>query len=111
MLGLALAAVYLVPMLAELRYMKLGQWTAFNYELRPALRLLRPAAVAFLGLWLLRAGPDGRDVVSTGGGDAGAGVIGGGWLAALVPPHSPSGETQFSAAWVLFFLTTGMASG
>jgi hypothetical protein len=31
-LGLALAAVYLVPMLAELRYINLGQWTAYNYS-------------------------------------------------------------------------------
>ncbi len=31
-LGLALAAVYLIPMVAELRYINLGQWTAFNYS-------------------------------------------------------------------------------
>ena len=31
-LGLALAAVYLVPLVAELRYINLGQWTAFNYD-------------------------------------------------------------------------------
>jgi hypothetical protein len=30
-LGLVLAAVYLVPLVAELGYIKLGQWTAFNY--------------------------------------------------------------------------------
>jgi hypothetical protein len=32
LLGLALAAVYLVPMLAELNYVKVEQWTAYNYD-------------------------------------------------------------------------------
>jgi hypothetical protein len=31
-LGLALSAIYLVPMLAELRHVKVEQWTAFNYD-------------------------------------------------------------------------------
>lgn len=31
-LGLALSAIYLVPMLTELRYVKVEQWTAFNYD-------------------------------------------------------------------------------
>jgi hypothetical protein len=31
-LGLALSAIYLVPMLAELRHVKIEQWTAFNYD-------------------------------------------------------------------------------
>ncbi len=31
-LGLALTAIYLVPMLTELRHVKLEQWTAFNYD-------------------------------------------------------------------------------
>lgn len=32
LLGLALAAIYLGPMLAELRYVKIEQWTAYNYD-------------------------------------------------------------------------------
>jgi hypothetical protein len=32
LLGLALSAIYLVPMLAELRYVKVEQWTAYNYD-------------------------------------------------------------------------------
>jgi hypothetical protein len=31
-LGLALSAIYLVPLLMELRYVKVEQWTAFNYD-------------------------------------------------------------------------------
>jgi hypothetical protein len=31
-LGLALSAIYLVPMLAELRHVKVEQWTAYNYD-------------------------------------------------------------------------------
>jgi hypothetical protein len=31
LLGIALAAIYLVPMLAELRHVKVEQWTAYNY--------------------------------------------------------------------------------
>ncbi|MEJ2556912.1 MAG: 6-pyruvoyl-tetrahydropterin synthase-related protein [Anaerolineae bacterium] len=31
-LGLALSAIYLLPMLAELRYVKIEQWTAYNYD-------------------------------------------------------------------------------
>jgi hypothetical protein len=31
-LGLALSAIYLVPMLTELRHVKVEQWTAFNYD-------------------------------------------------------------------------------
>jgi hypothetical protein len=31
-LGLSLAAIYLVPLLAESRYVKLEQWTAYNYD-------------------------------------------------------------------------------
>jgi hypothetical protein len=31
-LGLSLAAIYLVPLLVELRYVKLEQWTAYNYD-------------------------------------------------------------------------------
>ena len=33
-LGIALSSIYLIPMLAELRYVKLGQWTAYNYDFR-----------------------------------------------------------------------------
>jgi len=32
LLGLALAAILLAPMLTELRYVKVEQWTAFNYD-------------------------------------------------------------------------------
>jgi hypothetical protein len=32
LLGLALSAIYLLPMLAELRYVKIEQWTAYNYD-------------------------------------------------------------------------------
>jgi hypothetical protein len=32
LLGLALSAILLVPMLTELRYVKVEQWTAFNYD-------------------------------------------------------------------------------
>ncbi len=32
LLGLALSAIYLVPMLTELRYVKTEQWTAYNYS-------------------------------------------------------------------------------
>jgi hypothetical protein len=31
LLGLALSAIYLVPVLAELRFVKVEQWTAYNY--------------------------------------------------------------------------------
>jgi hypothetical protein len=33
-LGVALSSIYLIPMLAELRYVNLGQWTAYNYDFR-----------------------------------------------------------------------------
>jgi hypothetical protein len=32
LLGLALSAIYLLPMLAELQYVKVEQWTAYNYN-------------------------------------------------------------------------------
>jgi hypothetical protein len=32
LLGLALSAIYLLPMLAELRYVKIEQWTSYNYD-------------------------------------------------------------------------------
>ena len=32
LLGLALSAIYLVPMLVELRHVKVDQWTAYNYD-------------------------------------------------------------------------------
>jgi len=34
LLGLAAAAVYLVPMVAEMRYLKVSQWTANSYDFR-----------------------------------------------------------------------------
>jgi len=33
-LGLGLAAIYLVPLVAELRYVKVEQWTAYSYDYR-----------------------------------------------------------------------------
>jgi len=33
-LGITLSSIYLIPMLAELRYVNLGQWTAYNYDFR-----------------------------------------------------------------------------
>jgi hypothetical protein len=34
LLGLGLAAIYLIPMVLELRYVKIEQWTAYSYDFR-----------------------------------------------------------------------------
>ena len=57
-LGLGLAAIYLVPMLAEMRYVKMSQWTAFNYDFQQHFVYFSQLLAPFWGYGYSGPGPD-----------------------------------------------------
>lgn len=57
-LGLGLAAIYLVPMLAEMRYIKMSQWTAFNYDFQQHFVYFSQLLAPFWGYAYSGPGPD-----------------------------------------------------
>lgn len=57
-LGLGLAAIYLVPMLAEMRYVKISQWTAFNYDFQQHFVFFSQLLSPFWGYGYSGPGPD-----------------------------------------------------
>jgi hypothetical protein len=109
LLGLALAAVYLLPMLLEVRYVKTEQWTAYSYDYRQHFVYFAQLLSPFWGYGY--SGPGLLDGMSFQlGVVASVLAVFGVWLAAanLVPSRirwGRGGDRRFPAAWVLFFLT------
>lgn len=108
LLGLALAAVYLIPMALEVRYVKMAQWTAFSYDYRQHFvyfgQLLSP-------MWGYGySGPGLADGMSFQLGAAALVMVTfGGWLAVAnlmtTPARAERGDAGgLPAGWILFFL-------
>jgi hypothetical protein len=108
LLGLALAAVYLVPMVLEMRYVKVEQWTAFSYDYRQHFVFFAQLLSPIWGYGY--SGPGLADGMSFQLGAAGlVMVILGGWLAIANllrgRAHTYGGDSAgLPAVWVLFFL-------
>jgi hypothetical protein len=107
-LGLALAAVYLLPMLLEMRYVKMEQWTASSYDYRQHFVYLGQLLSPEWGYGY--SGPGLADGMSFQLGAAALVlVIFGGWLAvAHLPARPAEGETggapPLPAGWLVFCL-------
>jgi hypothetical protein len=104
-LGLALAAVYLVPMLAELRYINLGQWTAYNYSYDQHFVYISQLLSPFWGYGYSGPGPnDGMSFQL--GAVALVLVIFGGWLA--LARRVPQGGTQRGTVLLCLAMTAAI---
>jgi hypothetical protein len=104
-LGLALAAVYLVPMLAELRYINLGQWTAFNYGYDQHFVYISQLLSPFWGYGY--SGPGLNDGMSFQlGAVALVLAICGGWLALV--RRTPQGGAQRGTVLLCLAMTAGL---